>query len=573
MSSTNHQKEMSQDNSTTNDINNDESYPMHQQQQQQQNIDSEGAAVGSNTDQEIQQPNTGMDSLPMKSGFDDIVGSVQTEAVTENKQQLIDQQEIDTTSTGISAIMNVVTTSTTAVNDTDADVDDDPNNINNKSYTLIAKYGKQVLTFDDLSGDVTIGEVKLMIENETRILSKRQKLVGLQVVSTTTKGGGLVSDDVQLYELKVKPTKSDPNTRSKLNNKSTTTASAPSTATTTSDSGTSTVETDNSMEIIIHQFILMGTPEEAIFVDPAQRIINDDNNGSGVIDDFDFEYNAGTDEWYNHVANEDNLRKFTESTPIHIMNEPRDGKPLLVLDLDHTLLDFSSRTIQRSTSSTTASIIDPTIVTESMKRPYMDHFLSICYQYYDIVVWSQTSWRWLETKLIELGMITNPNYKFCFVLDKTSMFTITSTLKSNKTLLSASTKSKLNIKNGSVTHHVKPLQIIWSKFNNRWNTHNTVHIDDLSRNFALNIHNGIKIKAYYRKKASSGRRDIELLALSKYLIQLATCQQSFTTINFSIWSDVAAGRRPLLTTTTTTVPPKVDNNNDNNNNNNNNANT
>jgi ubiquitin-like domain-containing CTD phosphatase 1 len=57
----------------------------------------------------------------------------------------------------------------------------------------------------------------------------------------------------------------------------------------------------------------------------------------------------------------------------------------------------------------------------SMKRPYMDEFLTEAYKYYDMVVWSQTSWRWLETKLIELGMITNPRYRFCFVLDKTSM--------------------------------------------------------------------------------------------------------------------------------------------------------
>ena len=27
------------------------------------------------------------------------------------------------------------------------------------------------------------------------------------------------------------------------------------------------------------------------------------------------------------------------------------------------------------------------------------------YPHYDIVIWSQTHWRWLETKLVELGMI------------------------------------------------------------------------------------------------------------------------------------------------------------------------
>jgi ubiquitin-like domain-containing CTD phosphatase 1 len=77
----------------------------------------------------------------------------------------------------------------------------------------------------------------------------------------------------------------------------------------------------------------------------------------------------------------------------------------------------------------------------------MDDFLTWAYKYYDLVVWSQTSWRWLEIKLTELGMISHPGYKICFVLDKTSMFKIVSCKRSGK----------------KVEHSVKPLQIIWSK--------------------------------------------------------------------------------------------------------------
>ena len=51
-----------------------------------------------------------------------------------------------------------------------------------------------------------------------------------------------------------------------------------------------------------------------------------------------------------------------------------------------------------------------------------------------------------------------------------------------------------------IKHYVKPLQIIWSKFPNKWNASNTIHLDDLSRNFALNLDNGLKVTAYYRKK-------------------------------------------------------------------------
>jgi TFIIF-interacting CTD phosphatase-like protein len=71
------------------------------------------------------------------------------------------------------------------------------------------------------------------------------------------------------------------------------------------------------------------------------------------------------------------------------MNEPREGKPLLVLDLDHTLLDFSSRTLQRDNATHQVGAG----MAAAMKRPYMDEFLTSAYKNYDLVVWSQTSWR------------------------------------------------------------------------------------------------------------------------------------------------------------------------------------
>ena len=136
--------------------------------------------------------------------------------------------------------------------------------------------------------------------------------------------------------------------------------------------------------------------------------------------------------------------------------------------------------------------------------------------------------KWLETKLTELGMLMHPGYKFCFVLDKTSMFTVKSTRRGGS----------------SVVHHVKPLQIIWTKFP-RWGSHNTVHIDDLSRNFALNLTSGIKISGYYRKK-SKARRDTELLGLAKYLEELAASKVDFNEVDFDVWADVVSGKRPLI---------------------------
>jgi ubiquitin-like domain-containing CTD phosphatase 1 len=146
---------------------------------------------------------------------------------------------------------------------------------------------------------------------------------------------------------------------------------------------------------------------------------------------------------------------------VHIINPPRISsdnkcKPLLVLDLDHTLLDFSVRTLQENGHSAHSVGSANDTVANNLKRPYMDEFLTWCYKYYDLVVWSQTSWRWLEIKLTELGMISHPGYKICFVLDKTSMFKIVSSQRSGK----------------KVEHSVKPLQIIWSKFPH-WSSQNT----------------------------------------------------------------------------------------------------
>mmetsp|Transcript_12136 Transcript_12136/g.21597 ORF Transcript_12136/g.21597 Transcript_12136/m.21597 type:complete len:384 (+) Transcript_12136:115-1266(+) len=358
------------------------------------------------------------------------------------------------------------------------------------TLTMIAKYGKQKIELPGLSPTSTnLRQVKELLCEKTGILPKRQKLIGLKGTK-----GSVVGDDTPLSDLKSKG--------------------------------------NNSGGAVVHQFILMGTPEEKIFVDPSEKAGLPD-----IIDDFDLDFNAGSDEWINHKAKEDNLQKFTESTDVHIINPPRSAnniqKPLLVLDLDHTLLDFSSKTLTENGASANQLGQSDDAVANQLKRPYMDEFLTWTYKYYDLVVWSQTSWRWLELKLTELGMLTHPGYKICFVLDKTSMFRIISTNRSGK----------------QVTHHVKPLQIIWSKFP-QWNSRNTVHLDDLSRNFALNLGSGLKCTAYYRKKkkrsATGGSNDKELLGLGRFLELVATkeeVKENFDDVDFQYWQDYVSGKR------------------------------
>jgi ubiquitin-like domain-containing CTD phosphatase 1 len=128
-------------------------------------------------------------------------------------------------------------------------------------------------------------------------------------------------------------------------------------------------------------------------------------------------------------------------------------------------------------------------------------------------------------KLTGLGMLPNNNYKICFALDKTYMFTY----KNN---------------------YVKPLKLIWLKSTGRWSEKNTVHIDDLTRNFELNKENGIVISPFFVKSpentspveaAGDGEYktdvDLELSLLGRYLVHIARNSDDFSEIDHENWRD------------------------------------
>ena len=73
---------------------------------------------------------------------------------------------------------------------------------------------------------------------------------------------------------------------------------------------------------------LIGTPEEEL-LKPSHSSVRD-----SIINDFSHTFSPVTREWKK-------LQDYTQSTDIQFINEPRPGKKLLVLDLDHTLLDFT----------------------------------------------------------------------------------------------------------------------------------------------------------------------------------------------------------------------------------------
>jgi len=181
-----------------------------------------------------------------------------------------------------------------------------------------------------------------------------------------------------------------------------------------------------------------------------------------------------------------------------MMNNPRPNFPLLVLDLDHTLLDFDSKSSNFN----------------KMKRPYMQEFLSLVYKQYDIVIWSQTSWKWLEIKLIELGFLEPSNpYKILFVLDKECMFR-------RKSRISKTSGKK---KKGKA---FKPLELIWSKFP-RYSRKNTLHVDDVEANFGFNPKNGIKCSCWRSDQVD----DCELLKIAHYLKLVAKSGKDMAEFN------------------------------------------
>jgi ubiquitin-like domain-containing CTD phosphatase 1 len=161
------------------------------------------------------------------------------------------------------------------------------------------------------------------------------------------------------------------------------------------------------------QLMMIGTVDEDLHKD----VDGDDTSVMNDLDENHPDYVYSDKESEDIVNHKDHRRRlertllFMQRTnPVQIINLPRKGKKLLVLDLDYTLFDM------KSAASSWAELL----------RPYAHEFLAAMYQEFDIVIWSQTSWKWLEIKLTELGLLTNPNYKICFVLDKSSMFNVES---------------------------------------------------------------------------------------------------------------------------------------------------
>uniref|UniRef100_T1J0Y6 Ubiquitin-like domain-containing CTD phosphatase 1 n=1 Tax=Strigamia maritima TaxID=126957 RepID=T1J0Y6_STRMM len=266
-----------------------------------------------------------------------------------------------------------------------------------QSMEIVVKWSGKEYQISDIYDSDTVGDLKSVIQKKTGVLPLRQKLLGLKYK------GKPAYDSLQLSLLKLKP-----NTK----------------------------------------IMMMGSLEEEI-----QDAVNTPEDLPEVVNDFDIE-----DEEVQTENREEYLAKVQRRVldyKIKLLNDPRENKKLLVLDIDYTLFDH------RSTAQNASELM----------RPYLHEFLTSAYEHYDIVIWSATSMKWIEVKMRELGVATHSDYKILFYLDSAAMISIHTA------------------KYGVI--EVKPLGVIWGKYP-QYSSKTTIMFDDLRRNFLMNPQNGLK---------------------------------------------------------------------------------
>jgi len=72
---------------------------------------------------------------------------------------------------------------------------------------------------------------------------------------------------------------------------------------------------------------------------------------------------------------------------------------------------------------------------------------------------------------------------------------------------------------------------------------NTIHVDDLGRNFALNPRQGLKISAFRDAHTPRAMADRELDDLAKYLLHVATVDD-METLNHKDWKRIVRALPP-----------------------------
>ncbi|KAH7685352.1 ubiquitin-like domain-containing CTD phosphatase 1 protein [Dioscorea alata] len=305
-----------------------------------------------------------------------------------------------------------------------------------EEMTLTVKWnGKEYII--RVCGDDTVSELKRRICEVTTVLPKRQKLLYPKLASK------LGDDSILLSQLPLKPSV---------------------------------------------KMTMIGTVEDEIFVDQV--------DSPEIVDDFELGQDEVVDIKDKHV-NKMKLKRRVSQYKIKLLNPCREGKKLLVLDIDYTLFDHKS----------------PAENPLELMRPYLHEFLTAAYAEYDVIIWSATSMKWVELKMGQLGVLSNPNYRITALLDHLAMITVQS--DSNKTF------------------DCKPLGLIWALLPEFYNEKNTIMFDDLRRNFVMNPQNGLTIRPF-RKAHLNRSSDQELVKLTQYLLAIAELPD-LSSLDHSMW--------------------------------------
>ncbi|KAF6147869.1 hypothetical protein GIB67_014449 [Kingdonia uniflora] len=245
---------------------------------------------------------------------------------------------------------------------------------------------------------------------------------------------------------------------------------------------------------IYRRFQHIRTVEDEIIVDQV-----DDPE---IIDDFELGQEEVID-IKDKEANKQKLRRRISQYKIELRNPCREGKKLLVLDIDYTLFDH------RSTAENPLELM----------RPYLHEFLSAVYAEYDIMIWSATSMKWVELKMRQLGVLDNPNYKITALLDHLAMISVQSDSRG--------------------VFDCKPLGLIWAHFPEFYSSKNTIMFDDLRRNYVMNPQNGLVIRPFRKAHVNRGS-DRELVKLTQYLLGIADLSD-ISLLNHKKWEIYTEG--------------------------------
>ena len=264
---------------------------------------------------------------------------------------------------------------------------------------LYIKWSGQEFQFEGLPDTTTITELKQLVYHKTSVRPERQKLLGIKATPKSQK-----LEESTLRDLKVK----------------------------------------NGAKIM-----LMGSKEDTI---AAVSTIPDDL--PDIVDDFGKQSEEIPAEELELFQKK--VQRRVKDYQVKVLNEPRKGMKLLVLDIDYTLFDH------RSVGEKGVELM----------RPYLHEFLAGAYLNYDIIIWSATDMKWIEVKMQELGVAQNTNYNITFYLDSKAMVSI------------------VTQQHGYV--ETKALGVIWGKYPDYYNEENTIIFDDLGRNFIMNPQNGLK---------------------------------------------------------------------------------